>query len=60
MAINISMFQDIPKRKHVRQIFAYPDAAMDFIRTYFYEPYQFLGDTKFFEIIIRDLLLNES
>jgi len=29
-------FQSITNRKHVRQIFAYPDSASGFIHTHFY------------------------
>jgi len=43
--------------EHVRQIPAYPDAAIGFIQTHFYYPYQDHGDTKFNEntIHLQDL-----
>jgi len=35
MAIKYSVFQNILDRKHVRQLFAYPDSALGFIQTHF-------------------------
>jgi len=36
-------------------MFAYPDPAIGFILTHFYQPYQFNGDTKLNENVISDL-----
>ena len=38
------MFQTIPNRKHVRQMFAYLDSVTRFSTTHFYEHYQFIQD----------------
>jgi len=45
----------IPNRKHVRQIFAYPDSAICFSQTHFYWPYQFHGDTNLNQNVKQDL-----
>jgi len=39
-------------------MFAYPNSAVGFIQTHFYEPYQYHGDTKHNENVIQDLVPN--
>jgi len=43
MPIKHLLVQTNPKRKHVRQMLAFPDSAIHFIQTHFYYPYQFTG-----------------
>ena len=50
----ISLFQSILNRKHVRQLFSFPNSAVGFNQTHFCWPYQFHGGTKISENTIPD------
>jgi hypothetical protein len=52
---NISLFHTIPSRKHARQMLSYLDSARLLIKTHFYKPQEFHGDTIVSENIIQDL-----